>query len=138
MKWSRIVRVWHDDVPVRGTQTLLLRGTTLNVYHGGPASGDSSGGGGTWTWERSVDEQPSEEGGEYFDPILREQNLSDTWKQEIWLQPTGTNVLFAMAGPVSLKTDRDLPKAHYYGTDEVLQMPDPLTQPIHYEVISRA
>ena len=109
------VRIWHTSVengaavehPVAGTQTILLRGTTLNAYHGGDAQG-----GPTWQWERRIDEQPTEVGGdnlEYFGdgtPVYPEQ-----WRQEVWLSPTGTNVLFALAGPVAIKPDRDLSRS---------------------------
>ena len=135
------VRVWHRTIengqpmerPVDGTQTILLRGTTLNIYHGG--SGAS---GATWQWERRIDETPTDQGGEGDESIGDSpQYYPETWRQEVWLNPTGTNVLFAIAGPVKLKTDRDVARAKYFMTDEALQLSDSLTQQTHYDVTSR-
>jgi len=136
------VRVWHitadatgktTEQPIQGT-TLMLRGTTLNVYRGGDGPVGS-----TWQWERRVEEQPSEHGGgdsmEYF--AGNESDYPDRWKQEVWLNPTGTNVIFAMAGPIGIDTDRDLPRVRRFRTDEVLQTSDPLSQQAHYIVMSR-
>lgn len=130
------VRVWHNGKPVSGTHTLWLRGTTLNVYHGGTGNGNDHDAG-SWTWERNVSSAGMDVGGELFDWIGTENSDVDQWRQEISLQPTGTNVLFAMPGPLAIKTDPDLPHVHYFSADETLQTADPLTQPTHYEVISR-
>jgi hypothetical protein len=59
----------------------------------------------------------------------------DTWRQKVRLQPTGSQVLFAMAGPVSISMN-------HHGTircsayDQSLQNGDAPSQPIDYEVVS--
>src|SRR5687767_3483692 len=65
------VNVWRDGEPVRGTMPLLLRGKTMQVYHGkdgptrdgfgGPSGigGGGGGGGGAWQWTRSAPSSPA-------------------------------------------------------------------------------
>ena len=45
--------------------------------------------------------------------------------------------MFALAGPVAVQTDHDVPRVRYFATDEALQFPDPLAVPTHYTVWSR-
>src|SRR5439155_22954498 len=59
----------------------------------------------------------------------------DTWRQAVTLQPTGSPVLFAIGGPVSLKAGRrTLFKSSPY--DQALQVQEVPQQPLGYEVVS--
>jgi transglutaminase-like putative cysteine protease len=52
------------------------------------------------------------------------------------LQPTGSSVLFAVAGPVTVNPTRRAP-LRYSPIDEVIQLQEQLVQPLEYEVICR-
>jgi protein-glutamine gamma-glutamyltransferase len=104
--------------------SLLLRGMVLDVYQ------DAK-----WTRSRAGDErersvQPQ---GILF---LTDERPAETWRQVIRLEPTGTNVLFAMAGPINIRPAGEMSLWHSM-RDDVVMLVDPLRQPITYEVESR-
>src|SRR5206468_1069508 len=80
------VKVWRNGELVRGTQPLLLRGTTLNEY-----SGDGSGGSGAaWQWTRRVEameESVLEPGPEALTPIPVPFQPGERYRQEFQLDP---------------------------------------------------
>jgi transglutaminase-like putative cysteine protease len=122
------IKVWHNDQPVVGENTLLLRGLTLDHYD--PPSRP----GGAWEWARSVT-APAPVMADPSEP-LREQAVGhDVWRQEISLWPTHTDVLFALAGPVQF-TPRQPLKVRYTPQDGALQTAAPLNERIDYEVLS--
>ena len=110
---------------------LLLRGLTLDHYTG---NGDYEGGG-EYQWKRTIFEASpdpiSSTDGKTFGPAS-----DGDLVQNITLHPTGTNVLFAIAGISSFKP-KDSSAFRYSPQDETLQTLDPLTQPISYQVVSR-
>src|SRR5436190_167396 len=104
------VKVWHNEELVQGTQTLLLRGTTLNTYR-------------NWEWTHGL----SNDSGDTKDISLDWQELgpparpADVWRQEIWLEPTGTQAIFAMPGAVRIATSRDILRIRYLADEEAIQ-----------------
>jgi Ca2+/Na+ antiporter len=136
------VKVSRNGRPSGWTGPLLLRGMTLYNYTGGHGVG-------RWRWSRS---KPSEDASEEY---VIERNAvqllpdapgkaaaaslptdGDLWTQNIKLHPTGTNVLFAVAGPVSFKPQRNA-KISFSPGDNVLESLEPLLDAIEYEVTSR-
>jgi hypothetical protein len=135
------VQLSHNGKPARWAGPLLLRGVTLDTYTGRNGSA-------RWHWTRS---RPGDEASEEY-VVERDTNqlLPPTpgravpaelpadvglWKQTVKLHPTGTNVLFAMGGPVSFRPRRN-EKFHFSPGDGVLESIDPLLDMIEYEVIS--
>jgi transglutaminase-like putative cysteine protease len=120
------VKLTHNDVPVRGG-SLLLRGITLDSYLGKQ---------GAWRWVRwprndsrderfrimpGMGDEPIKEPKttlyrhelthEYPKTTLGHRGVplpADRWKQDITLLPTGTNVLFSLAGPISMQSQQPI------------------------------
>lgn len=118
------VRLKHLGQNVEGTTPMLLRGVTLDTYTGKK-------GGWRWLrWPRTAAKDPADMGRDSqlepveVNPDMRGEasqmapgipyNMSpfgrtpsnESWVQEITLLPTGTNVLFAMAGAYSITPAR--------------------------------
>ena len=130
------VRLTKNGAPVEGPMLLMLRGVTLDTYHG-----DGSQGGGAWQWSRSpavASGSPDEFPANVNKPISRypEDPNGDRWVQQFTLQPTGTNVLFAMAGPTHMQLGR-YANLTYSRYDESVRMQERIEQPIQYTVTSR-
>ena len=131
------VELSRNGVPVTAAQQpLLLRGVTLDVYNSDTRSRTIS------RWMRSPrgndDRFEGLDRGVSLDlaAMTRPPPGADEWQQKIYLLPTGTNVLFALGGPVSFTpTSRDA-KLRISPSDGALQLLEPLQQPIHYEVVS--
>lgn len=125
------VQLWKNDRPIRGTDTLLLRGITLDVYGGN----DGIDGAAAWQWsrtptdERMVDLEPHQR------IILGPSPGHDLYRQNIKLLPTGTNVLFTLPGAVAISS-KGPAHLRFSPRDLVLQTRDPVFNPIEYEVIS--
>jgi hypothetical protein len=122
------VRVWKNGQPVSGAEPLELRGMTLDVY-----GGNGSAGGEAWTWSRSAiaGRDPHE-----IDPPARGYDDPSLIRQDITLQPTGTMVLFAVAGPLYVapgNIDKSVLISPY---DEVLQVHEATAEPLTYQVFS--
>jgi Ca2+/Na+ antiporter len=130
------VKVWHNNVPVEGTQPLLLRGLTLERYNGAEAV--FRGRGVPWQWNRRLPQgaEMQADAGENIDLDGEPEVLNDVWRTEITLQPTGTQVLFSLAGPVSVRPTRRS-TIQYSPWDETLRTSDNPTAPLQYEVTSR-
>ncbi|HWE03399.1 MAG TPA: DUF3488 and transglutaminase-like domain-containing protein [Tepidisphaeraceae bacterium] len=121
------VKLSHNGLPVRGG-TLLLRGVTLDTYTG-------ERGGYRWTrWPRGtvaddhrnlvlpgMGDEPAKEPKatlfrreltrEFSSTVLGHRNApppDDKWTQDITLLPTGTDVMFAMAGPYSVQSQQPI------------------------------
>lgn len=127
------VRVWKDEEPVTGTQPLQLRGMTLDVYHGLEAGGSA------WQWSRSTIGSDDESASISADTVwpLAANAQRPLWRQRIQLRPTGTSVLFAMAGPVSIMpVQRDIRSLRYSARDQVLRTEERMGAPVEYEVVS--
>ena len=111
---------------------LLLRGITLDRYHGSGTNG-----GAAWSWDRSLQNSdviyPAEEGST---TAIVESEAPDEWTQKVDLYATGSTVLFAMPGVTSFSPVRKV-ILHYSPNDETIQNQDPVIQPLSYEVTSR-
>ncbi len=131
------VWVWKNDSPVSGGEPLLLRGTALDVY-----DGDGREGGVAWQWSRSPSEWAERN---YLVAPEHRQILEDAepiaegadhWRQRVQLEPSPSNVLFAMAGVASITPQRET-KLRYSPRDEVLQNIDSVFgQTVVYDVVS--
>jgi len=55
--------------------------------------------------------------------------------QDVTLHPTGTNVLFAMGGPISFVATRPL-RMRFAVEDGAIQTAEPLVEPLEYQVVS--
>jgi protein-glutamine gamma-glutamyltransferase len=123
------VELYYHDQKVTNAQGLLLRGSVLDSYTGNDVVR------GQWQWIRSADhfsEAPSvDEGGTYF----LDGGARPIWKQVISLEPTGTNKLFAIAGPSSITPDRDM-KIRFSPSDSVIENEGLLLRPVTYTVNS--
>ncbi len=124
------VELYYRRQRVVHPQELLLRGSVLDVYTGNDMTR------GLWQWIRSdanrfTTSQDVEEGGTMF---LGGDNGRD-WKQVISLQPTGTNKLFAVAGPASIKPQRQM-QIRFSPDDGVLETGNILLRPVTYTVVS--
>jgi transglutaminase-like putative cysteine protease len=127
------VKLWKNDVPVEGGETLLLRGLTLDIYNG-----DGSEGGGMWQWSRPRERpHPYELPTGGFVKLAPPQATptGDLWRQEVMLRPTGTHALFAMPGVISYRPFRGH-TLHFTNWDEALRSYEPIEQPVQYEVVS--
>lgn len=122
------VKVWHDDKLVSG-QTLYLRGLTLDSYR--QISGASSG----WEWVRSGSPTGATSATPLAPLIIRPEVIG-TWRQQIALWPTHTDVLFAMPGPVSFRPLQGQGIKLRYCPDGSLQTISPLVDRLDYEVES--
>jgi len=126
------VKVWKNNEVMKPPYVLLLRGVTLDRY-GGKEPGD-----GAWRWTRSS-AGPNEE--ETFSPnggetaYLSEPNGEDRWVQEISLLPTGTSVLFALAGVESFRPNRTV-KFRYSKGDGSMVTTEALTTAVDYVAVS--
>jgi Ca2+/Na+ antiporter len=126
--------LYKDDQRVDGTMPLLLRGTTLDVYHG------NDDGAAAWQWTRTnpqpspVDVRPGQT--EY---LRRRRRLpvgdGVMWRQEVTLQPTGTAVLFAIAGLREITPSFDA-RLQFSDYDLVLQSNEPINVPVRYTAVS--
>ena len=123
--------------PVQGTETLLLRGVTLDVYNVRPSTY-----GGPWEWTRGGISRGDEQG---F-VVDRGQSIAlpttaapapsgDRYVQHVTLRPTGTRTLFAIAGAIGFTPRRDI-KLRFNSVDGVLQTEETMTHPVEYDVIS--
>jgi hypothetical protein len=126
------VQLWENDTQINGGQTLLLRGLTLERYHGADAP-DSR----RWTWTHRQSNNVTlvtthDAVTQLAAPAV---GGGDVWRQKITLRPTGTNALFAMAGPLSITTRRPYRIDYLPGTG-ALRTLAPLVEPIDYEVCS--
>lgn len=135
------VRVWKNDQPVAGGQTLLLRGTALAHY-----TGDDDSRGGRWQWVRRGERwrrAPSGvslvAAGETLEvvPPTVVRDGGDRYRQVITLRPTGTTTLFALPGaitfsPVKRTVEVKTPRV----AEAVLQTETPMRHPLEYEVVS--
>lgn len=129
------VAVTKNGRPYISQSPLLLRGTTLDSYGGGTSA---------WQWTHS--QSPDDPNRRTIDTDVSadvERTLSaapdgaDLYRQEISLQPTGTAVLFAMPGIVSIKTVRDPMRIRYFPDEATVQTIERLTAPVKYIVTSR-
>ena len=129
------VQVWHNDQPVQGTQPLLLRGLTLDYYNG---SAENRWGRTPYQWMRLIPHGLDRSSDRERDVSLTDETLanSDVWRLKVNLQPTGSSVLFAVAGPVSVHPAQRR-AVRYSSIDEVIQLQEPLISPLEYEVICR-
>lgn len=136
------VKVWKDGRPLQGTETLYLRGVTLDAYSGSAESG--------WQWSRTGTRGSGIMGGGGVGGRRSEQldtgevvslaapevpGGAPVYRQEISLLPTGTPTLFALPYPAQFKASRPMRLA-YNQRDGLIAYGDPLVQKIDYEVTS--
>src|SRR6185437_11952078 len=150
-----IVRLRHKGDIVHGGMPLMLRGVTLDTYAGKK---------GGWRWLRwprpgskvtgiegrdrgEPEEVNSDFRSEYDVPdnepkaLVADAATADAWVQDITLLPTGTNVLFAMAGPYSI-TPKGQPLSLIFSSrdgelrQKSMRERDRLPGPTHYEITS--
>ncbi|CAN5468998.1 hypothetical protein BH10PLA1_BH10PLA1_10020 [soil metagenome] len=124
-----------EEKPVQGTQTLLLRGITFDIYNGNDQDV------GQWQWSRSQMLM------QMFDTLTRTSPTSmwrsqtygpgeTVWRQHVVLLPTGTLALFAMAGAYELSSNGEL-SVRQSQADEILQSGEVPATKIEYTVKSR-
>jgi transglutaminase-like putative cysteine protease len=126
------VELYHNNERVTHPLEMVLRGSALDVYTGNDVSR------GRWHWIRSRGADPTESDGAKSEAGIELGSPGDSpdrWKQVIDLQPTATNKLFAMAGPIHLYSTHDM-QVRFYPDDEILEAAPPILQPIEYTVIS--
>ncbi len=130
------VKVYRDGKLFQGTAPIYLRGLTLNRYTGpgSPQFAMREGRGRPpYQWLRSLPGGVEAHDGEDF-PGPAAAASGPVWKQVINLQPLGSNVLFAMAGPVRLSSQHKMGFT-YSVYDDYLQAKE-YSGPADYEVVS--
>ena len=132
------VQLWKDDKLVPGTSALLLRGVTHDTYYG--SSGDDRHN--AYSWGNSQEVLSKQATGDVDTdqmPWLVPGAIGvGRYREEVTLAPTGTDVLFATAGPLAIElsksgTTRHL-TLHYNPFDRTLSTADPLNKPVKYIV----
>jgi transglutaminase-like putative cysteine protease len=127
-------RIWKNDQPVAGTDTLLLRGMTLERYNGGAENARGQ----KWEWNHErIDEVPHPTDNSAA-TSLRDDPVPpgiDLWRQNITLRPTGTPVLFALAGPISIRTQRHT-RVDFSPASGTMRSPAAMMDTLNYEVVS--
>ena len=119
------VEVRHLGKSWQGAQPLMLRGTTLDTY---VDKGPQADPGARWEWEREgEDDEPEEisaKAGEVSLPFVTPTPAdNDAYAQDITLQPTGTDALFAIAGPYQIMSGEDW-QGRYHPRDAALDSRD--------------
>lgn len=124
------VSVWKNERPIEGTETLLLRGYTLDTYGPDPTRSTPKP---QWTRSRSagVQEREISDGSEFNTSLEPGQTL---YKQKFLLKPSGTKFLFALAGPIRITVGKQI-TVRYSPADGSLQT-DSVVLPLEYEVTS--
>jgi transglutaminase-like putative cysteine protease len=120
------VKLWQNGKVVGGNQTLFLRGLTLDNYRR-PNSGSG------WEWVRSAP-APAAQTADPQDPLTMPPNSPERWRQQVALWPTHTDVLFALAGPISFRPRQQMKVR--VSSDGALQSMAPLNERVDYEVVS--
>jgi Ca2+/Na+ antiporter len=126
------VKLWHNDRLVEGTETLMLRGITLDRYaRPFPRPG------GSWDWTHSPPppaNSTSLHAGQTFSDIWGSA-AEARWRQRITLWPTNTRVLFALAGPRQMTPQSEV-TVNYTPEDGALMTDHSLRDRLEYEVLS--
>src|SRR6185436_15341311 len=98
--------VWRNSEPVEGTQTLLMRGYTLDTYGFDPNRSSKP----QWTRARPRPPQEREIGDDSPDGRPAFSTSLDpgpvVWKQKVLLKPSGSRYLFALGGLLNIKASR--------------------------------
>jgi len=128
-------RVFHNGQLVAGTMPLLLRGRTYNAYSGNEGASRAA-----WQWSNELP-LPNDDKSLVAVRQDETQNLldydgDDTWRQQITLDPNGSRALFAIAGVTAVSLGRER-AIFYHPSDETLELQDPLSSTLRYEVTSR-
>jgi transglutaminase-like putative cysteine protease len=124
------VELYHRGEKVTQPTQMLLRGSVLDSYTGNDASR------GMWQWYRSDNSRFGEpQEALAGSTIFLGADSPASWKQVVNLQPTGTNKLFAIAGPASISPAHDM-QIRFSPSDDVLESRTTLVQPVSYEVAS--
>jgi transglutaminase-like putative cysteine protease len=127
------VELYKSNVKVTHPGPLLLRGSVLDSYTGNDVSR------GRWYWTRTSSSEVVGEAGDLTTPmgvqLDRLEPQQEIWKQVINLQPTSTNKLFAMAGPIRMTSSQDM-QIRFSRVDDVLETANPIARPIEYTVYS--
>ena len=139
------VKLTRGGAPLQLAGSLLLRGATEDYYSGNT----DTDGHGPYQWSHAPDEQ------DRWRPMVDRDN--GTWRpfgapddpgppppaavhQELELNPTGTPVLFALAGLTRMRIDdptraRQL-RVEFSQGDQTVRVTDPLKEPLRYSVDS--
>jgi transglutaminase-like putative cysteine protease len=127
------VELYLNNEKVVHPTSMLLRGSVLDEYTGNDVKR------GRWHWTRSRASDVVGEAGDLTTPLgiglETDVTSNDLWKQVISLQPTATNKLFAMAGPVRINSPQDM-QIRFSRADGVLETAQPILRPVQYTVTS--
>ncbi len=126
-------KVEHNARPVEGTETLLMRGISLNVYTGNDPHSPP------WQWLRTSATSATLD----LDQVNRTIQFdsppadSDQWKQSITLLPSGSRCIFALGGVVSVRPGSMMDgKLQYDARDQSLQLDPAIDKRVQYDVVS--
>ena len=123
------VAVFKDEKPVQGTETLFLRGLTLDTYRRDFMRDDRS------QWMRTPMRRNDPERASADDSDFRRIPPDATvWRQKVVLRPNGSRFLFALPGVVKITPNRAV-NLRYSAHDESVQT-DPVMGMLEYEAIS--
>ena len=149
------VKLWRNGRLLRGETPLLLRGVTLDTYTGRE---------GGWRWVRwprqtvrdlsgdtasnAPDRTENEPIGSSFETELtreapekslgpQDPDPNNKWVAQIQLQPTGTDVMFSIAGPYKIKALRPPLEFRFWTRDRILRYREPrdrVSDALNYEI----
>lgn len=132
------VQVWRNGRLVEGTESLFLRGLTLDTY-----AADQRGNSTRPQWTRSRSRYDEREFPETFAPGDLTP-AGDQYRQRVLLKPTGSKFLFALPGLMhydskdgrflALHPERQI-TTRYFAADDSVQT-EPIILPLEYEVYS--
>jgi hypothetical protein len=146
------VKIWQNGQLQSYHEAIYLRGITHDYYNG---AGDNdhpayewthAPGGGENHISRWVDMMPGDEGSGLWVPADTAPNGKGALEpatarlhQEIQLNPTGTQILFGLAGVVSIKPQDSAlrhPSFQFSASDQTIRATDQIREPFRYEVNS--
>ncbi len=123
------VQVFRNGSRVAGTETLYLRGSTLDMYVSDPNAVDR------WTWRKASQEYITIlRSTDSYGPVVKlgaPQELPPVILEQVFeLEPVGLDVLPSLAGTFMISSG---PQGFRYSqTDGTIQVPVPLRRPVQY------
>jgi transglutaminase-like putative cysteine protease len=129
--------VWHNGQLIQGTQELMLRGSTLDIYTGN----DRKNGSWRWVHGRGESEPPVERIAAQTPLMLPRGKIHapsvDNWRQRFLLEPTDTRLIFGLAGLSEFTPLSEALGVRYEEPDETLHSVEPIRHRLEYEILSR-
>jgi len=122
------VMVFKGDKRVAGTESLFLRGLTLDTYGPDPGRLQRY----QWTRARQNNDEDLASDGDLSTHLV---STGAQWRQQIRLEPSEARYLFALPGVMRLQTERQF-GLRYVPADESIHAAEVVSSSLKYDVIS--